>query len=142
MYLAHSDGLFRGFVILADCWFLLGGEGQWRLKSSINSSLSLPECCTHVVCVSDCSNDCSARLSCSFLLLLWFIIYKALPDAEEWLRNNPIVAMGSMLINAPGKALKGTVYTAHTIAAKSIRGVGGFFNTTGVSGVVTSAMTS
>lgn len=58
---------------------------------------------------------------------------QALPDAEEWLRNNIIVAVGSMLINAPGKVLKGTVNTAHSIATKSIRGVGGLVNTTGVS---------
>lgn len=57
-----------------------------------------------------------------------------MPDAEEWLRNNIIVAVGSMLINAPGKVLKGTVNTAHSIATKSIRGVGGLVNTTGVSG--------
>lgn len=55
-----------------------------------------------------------------------------MPDAEEWLRNNIIVAVGSMLINAPGKVLKGTVNTAHSIATKSIRGVGGLVNTTGV----------
>lgn len=45
-----------------------------------------------------------------------------------------------MLINAPGKVLKGTVNTAHSIATKSIRGVGGLVNTTGVSGGQASCM--
>ena len=67
-------------------------------------------------------------------IFLASFLAQALPDAEEWLRNNIIVAVGSMLINAPGKVLKGTVNTAHSIATKSIRGVGGLVNTTGVSG--------
>lgn len=71
--------------------------------------------------------------------LLFFVLpfsrtsEQALPDAEEWLRNNLIVAVGSMIISAPGKVLKGTVNTVHSIATKSIRGAGGLVNTTGVS---------
>lgn len=60
--------------------------------------------------------------------------FQALPDAEEWLRHNMITAVGSMLIKAPGKVFKGTVNTAHSIATKSIRGVGGLVNHTGVRG--------
>ena len=37
-----------------------------------------------------------------------------------------------MIISAPGKVLKGTVNTVHSIATKSIRGAGGLVNTTGV----------
>ncbi|CAB1115756.1 unnamed protein product [Ectocarpus sp. CCAP 1310/34] len=59
------------------------------------------------------------------------LLVQALPDAEEWLRNNLIVAVGSMIISAPGKVLKGTVNTVHSIATKSIRGAGGLVNTTG-----------
>lgn len=69
----------------------------------------------------------STSLLCSRLRL-----EQALPDAEEWLRNNLIAAVGSMIISAPGKVLKGTVNTVHSIATKSIRGAGGLVNTTGV----------
>lgn len=58
---------------------------------------------------------------------------QALPDAEEWLRHNVITAVGTMLIKAPAKVIKGTVHTVHSIATKSIRGAGGLVNTTGVS---------
>lgn len=57
---------------------------------------------------------------------------QALPDAEEWLRNNLFLAIGSMVISAPGKVLKGAVNTVHSVASKGFRGAGGLVNTTGV----------
>lgn len=91
-------------------------------------SLHLRDGASHVDTIAGASHKCWF-----FPLSLMPYFSQALPDAEEWLRHNMIAAMGSMLIKAPAKVFKGTVNTAHTIATKSIRGVGGLVNHTGVS---------